>query len=74
MEHDVRGQSAFPEPPLVPRGAGLDNLRAYFHSEELMCGSSLTPVFSSPGHSRARAIPDHHHGLLPGCHGLYPHV
>lgn len=77
MEHHVlcaRGQSAFPELPLGLTGAGPDHLRARSRSEELRCGSSLTPVSPSPGHSRARAIPDHHHGLLPGRHGLYPHV
>lgn len=49
-----------PAPLWSSRGAGRDNLGVGFHSEELTCGASLTPVFSSPqdtaGQERYRTI------------------
>lgn len=51
----VRGQSAFPEPPLALKGAGLDNLRAYFHSEELMCGVLSDPCLFFPRTQQGRS-------------------
>lgn len=34
----------------------------------------LSSFSSSIGHGGARTVPNYHHSLLPGCHGLHPHV
>lgn len=39
-----------------------------------LCVCPLSSVSSSIGHGGARTVPNYHHSLLPGCHGLHPHV